>query len=124
MQKFIEHILYPLLARYRGSAELKVLRHLQRSQYFSEEQLQLLRLERLRSILRHAEHYVPFYQRRFRAAGFDPAKLRDFSELEKLPLLTKDEIQNHRDELISTYYQPEQLIENRTGGSTGAPLVF
>ncbi|MFH2054534.1 MAG: hypothetical protein ABIJ61_01130 [bacterium] len=124
IEPLIEHLFYPLLTKYRGSGELALLKNLRRSQYYPEDQLQLLRLERLRSLLRHAEHFVPFYRRRFQAAGFDPKKLKDFAELRKLPVLTKEEIQTHRDELISSYYRPEQLTANRTGGSTGAPLVF
>lgn len=123
-QKLIEKVLYPLLARYHRSSELKVLKSLMRSQYFSEDELHFLRLERLKAILRHAAYYVPFYKRRFVAAGFDPKDLKDFDDLRKLPLLTKTAIQEHRNELLSEYFQPEELIENRTGGSTGSPLLF
>lgn len=124
IEPLIEHILYPLLTKYHGSGELKILKNLRRSQYYPEDQLQLLRLERLRSLLRHAEHFVPFYKRRFQAAGFDPKRFKDFDELRKLPLLTKEEVQTHRAELISSYFKSEQLTRNRTGGSTGSPLVF
>lgn len=121
LQPFIERLLYPLVDHYRGGAERAQLKHLRRSQYFPAEQLELLRLERLRSILRHAAHYVPFYKRRFQGAGFQPAKLKDFSELRGLPLLTAEEIVVHREELLSSYYKPEDLIENR---SEKSGLVF
>jgi phenylacetate-CoA ligase len=123
-QRLVEKVLYPLLARYHGSRELHVMHSLIRSERFSAEELHLLRLDRLRAILRHAEYYVPFYKRRFAAVGFNIKDFKDFGDLQQLPILTKADIQQHRDELISSYYERKDIVENRTGGSTGSPLVF
>ncbi|MCK4858246.1 MAG: phenylacetate--CoA ligase family protein, partial [candidate division Zixibacteria bacterium] len=123
-QKFIEKVLYPALVRYHGSRELKILRELRRSERLSADKLHHLRLHRLRGILKHAADYVPFYRRRFAEVGFAPEDLRDFNDLKGIPILTKADIQSHHDEMISTYYRRDQLVENRTGGSTGSPLFF
>lgn len=100
------------------------MRSLLRSERFSPEELHFLRLERLKAMLRHTEHYVPFYKRRFAAAGFNSKDFKDFDDLCRLPILTKTDIQQHREEMISSYYKKEDLVENRTGGSTGSPLIF
>ncbi len=123
-QKFVEAVLYPLDVKRRGSHELELLAKLERSQWFDPDLLHDLRLGSLRKLLDHAVRYVPFYQKRFAEAGFDINTVKDFDDLKRLPILTKRDIQEHRKELISTFYSPDDLVENRTGGSTGSPLVF
>ena len=123
-QRIVESLLYPVLVKKQGSKELAVLAELQRSEKMSADELHSIRLERLKGILSHAHAHVPFYQKRFAASGFDVLALKDFSDLEKIPVLTKTDIQENREELISTAYKRQDLIANRTGGSTGSPLQF
>lgn len=123
-QRIVESLLYPLLMMKQGSRELAVLDELLESERFSPDRLHELRLRRLREVLIHASRNVPFYQRRFREAGFNPESVKDFSDLKGLPVLSKRDIQNHREELISRAFTRADLTENRTGGSTGSPLVF
>ncbi len=123
-QKFVERALYPLDVSRRGGRELRILAMLEESQYWSPERLHDFRLGLLLTLLDHAARYVPFYQRRFAEAGFDPKTVKDFGDLKRIPVLTKADIQAHREDLISTFYHREDLVENRTGGSTGSPLVF
>ncbi len=124
IQKAIAELIYPAIARWRGSRELALLQELRRTQYLSADQLHELRLARLRIVLEHAGNYVPFYRRRFQEAGFNPSQVSSFSDLQKLPVLTKRDIQEHQDELRSEQFAVSELIANRTGGSTGAPLQF
>jgi phenylacetate-CoA ligase len=123
-QRFVERVLYPLDVMRRGSQELRILNRLEETQRYDPERLHDLRLGALLQLLDHAVRYVPFYQKRFAEAGFDPLLVKDFDDLKKLPILTKRDIQEHKKELISTFYDPDELVENRTGGSTGSPLVF
>ncbi len=123
-QRIVESLLYPVLVKKQGSKELAILAELQRCEKMSSDELQAIRLERLRDILQHAGEFVPFYRDRFAAAGFNPATVTDFSDLQKIPVLTKKDIQENRDSLISTAYKRQDLIANRTGGSTGSPLQF
>jgi phenylacetate-CoA ligase len=88
------------------------------------EELEEIRIGRLRDVLGHAGAYVPFYEKRFAEAGFDASRVRSFDDLRRLPILTKADIQEYRESLISTAYDRQQLLVNRTGGSTGSPLQF
>lgn len=123
-QRIVESLLYPVLVKKQGSKELAILAELQRCEKMSADELHAIRLERIRDILGHAGEFVPFYRERFAAAGFNPATVTDFSDLQKIPVLTKKDIQENRDSLISTAYKRQDLIANRTGGSTGSPLQF
>ena len=123
-QRFVERVFYPLDVMRRGSRELRILTRLEETERFEPERLHDLRFGALLQLLDHAARYVPFYQKRFADAGFDINTVKDFDDLKRLPILTKRDIQEHREELISTFYPRAELVENRTGGSTGSPLVF
>lgn len=123
-QRIVESLLYPVLVKKQGSKELAILAELQRCEKMSADELETIRIGRLRDILIHAAENVPFYQKRFTDSGFDPATVADFSDLQKIPELTKKDIQENREALVSTAYKRQDLIANRTGGSTGSPLQF
>ena len=76
----------------------------------------------LKGVLVHAGRAVPFYRRRFREAGFDPASVRSLDDLKQIPPLTKNDIRAHLDELVSETFDRSQLVARSTSGSTGAPL--
>ena len=119
-----KHVLEPIIAFREGSNHLAILRELEKSQYYPPGQIQELQLDRLKRLLLHAQQHCRFYTRRFANVGFDPARMQSPSDFEKVPYLTKSDIQNHRDQMTANNMRPDQLVRNQTGGSTGAPLRF
>ncbi|HVA81781.1 MAG TPA: AMP-binding protein [Candidatus Binataceae bacterium] len=49
-------------------------------------------IRRLRKVLMVAAERLPFYQDRFRAAGFDPARFRTLDDLRAVPISTKPDL--------------------------------
>src|SRR5438132_1362604 len=49
---------------------------------------------RLREQVTHAARRSPFYRRKLRAAGVDPARIRTLDDLARLPFTTKDELKD------------------------------
>ena len=72
----------------------------------------------------HAFETCPYYRQKFCEAGINPRDLRSSTDIDSIPTITKDEIQEHRNEMISTKYSKETLIGDMTGGSTGSPMQF
>lgn len=76
--------------------------------------------EQLKEVLVHAYEHTMYYKRLFDDAQFDVYSFSNVSELKKIPVITKDLIIEHFDELqaddISDFYSAT------TGGSTGTPL--
>ncbi|MDX9857806.1 MAG: phenylacetate--CoA ligase family protein [candidate division Zixibacteria bacterium] len=103
---------------------MKFVREAERTQWLPPEQLQQLQLTRLKALLSHAAKNCPFYARRFAEAGFDPVAVQSLRDIERLPVLTKSDIQQHRDELTAASLPISDRIPNQTGGSTGSPLRF
>jgi phenylacetate-CoA ligase len=69
----------------------------------------------------YAVQHCPYYQRRFAESGFD-GTLRDWESFRRLPLLAKRDLHDHGDELLSREFRREDLVEAKTGGSTGVAL--
>lgn len=81
-----------------------------------------VRLARLRRLLHHAATHSPWYQERFRDAGLRVSDLQNFSDLQKLPVLSKDELRAHVSELCTRPAASAGLRTRRTTGTSGQPL--
>lgn len=97
---------------------------LEQSQWWPQPRIQELQMRKLGEMLKHAYAQVPFYRRRFDEAGLCPSDVQSFTDLLRLPVLTKREIQAHQDDLMACGIERHRLRENHTGGSTGQPLTF
>ncbi|MBD3257041.1 hypothetical protein GF377_01315 [candidate division GN15 bacterium] len=124
IQPLIKHVIEPLVAHREGSDHLKELAKLERSQYFSPDRIAELQFERLRALLTYANDHCRFYARRLSEAGINPARITGPDDINSLPPITKRDIQNSTDDMLSDEYVRDMLVLNQTGGSTGAPLRF
>src|SRR4051812_28325745 len=75
-------------------------------------------------MLAHAFDTCPYYRAKYRAAGITPADIRSRADIDRVPTITKEEIQEHCDEMVSSKYATSKLIKDMTGGSTGSPMQF
>jgi len=81
-------------------------------------------LRALRSILEHAATQTPGYRSRFDAAGFHPQQLQSPADLKRLPVITKAELQTHRDAYVAINIDPAHCQKKSTSGSSGTPFTF
>ncbi|MDW4573611.1 hypothetical protein R8Z57_12580 [Microbacterium sp. M3] len=79
--------------------------------------------ERSAAIALHAFRTTPYYRRRFLEAGFTETDVAQPENFPSLPVLTKQDIHDAGDELISRDRPPRDRLLSRTGGSTGRPLA-
>ena len=120
----IKHVLFPLWAARSGATRLRHLAELEKSQYWSREMHAERQLAQFQAMLAHAVETCPYYREKYRAAGIRPGDIRSRADIEEVPTITKEEIQEHRDEMVSTKYPTSILIKDMTGGSTGSPMQF
>jgi phenylacetate-CoA ligase len=120
--RLVAGMLFPLHDRLRGLASTAQRRALERTQWWSPERIEGLRLTRLRALLRGAASDVPYYRRVFADIGFSPDDVREVSDLARLPLLAKSDIRADPMALRSERAGP--LRRSNTGGSSGEPLIF
>lgn len=122
MSSLSRHVFHPLWDLKDGSARLRVLRELERTQWLPQATLRARQRERLQHILAYAGGHSPYYARLFRDSGFDPARF-DADAFARLPLLTKAIIRNSTDEILSREFMRAELGQHKTGGSTGVSLT-
>jgi phenylacetate-CoA ligase len=120
----IRHVLYPLWAARNGSSRLRHFASLEKSQYWPRQALLDQQWSLFKAMLAHAFETCPYYRRKYQEAGIAPDDIRSREDLDRVPTLTKEEIQEHRDELVSSRYHVRDLIADMTGGSTGSPMQF
>jgi len=102
-------------------------RHLQQAEQrakWSDDRLLAYRDQRIREFVAHAAATVPYYRRLFREQGIDPRQIRTLDDLKQLPILSKEEVQNHGRQMISDAVPPRQHIIAHTSGTTGGGLRF
>ena len=80
--------------------------------------------ERLREFVIHSAGTVPYYSRLFREIGIDPGEIRTLDDLSRLPILTKEQVQQSVADFTSNAVQARQRIVTHTSGTTGAGLRF
>jgi phenylacetate-CoA ligase len=87
------------------------------------EQLQELQLDRLRWTLRHAYANVPFYRKKFDAAGVRPEDCRSLADLAGFPVTTKDDLRANYPTGMFAVPPAEIRRIHASSGTTGQPTV-
>ncbi len=117
-----QNIFIPLSRRREGFNTSEIVRELERSQFLSLDEIRNRQFAKIKDLLNEAYEFVPYYRALFKRLGATPNDIKSIEELSQIPILTKADIRNNREELLSTKYDPATLVPKRTGGSTGVPL--
>ena len=120
--QFASQILFPLHEKLKRHTSVAWLKELERSQWWTPEQIRQHQIARLKAVLQRVGQQVPYYQAVFQSLGFNPDAINALDDLQKLPFLTKDIIRQNQEQLKATDAGP--LTRYNTGGSSGEPLVF
>lgn len=102
----------------------KTYKFLQKSQWWTKEQVENYQLQQLSKLLHHAYENVAYYRKVFDERSLTPNDIKCFEDLQKLPVLTKDIVRKNIEDLKAKNYPESKFEYTRTGGSTGFPLQF
>jgi phenylacetate-CoA ligase len=119
----LESALIPAYYRLRGRRYPHYRTLLERSQWWSPDQIQQFQWQELKRLLAHAFRNVPYYKQKYSAAGIELGDIRTPQDFAKLPPLTRTEVNAHRLELCASE-PPSRLLPHATGGSSGVPTRF
>ena len=98
-------------------------KELEKSQWFSSDQLRQNQLESLQKLVSHAFQHCEYYQDRWKVLGISPEDLQTHEDFAKWPIIGRKEIREHREQMRADL--PNfKLIAKSTGGSSGVPLQF
>lgn len=120
-----EQIILPLSDMLTGQSVGKYLRFLQKSRYWSREQIDRFQNERLRLLIAHAYENVPFYREEMDKLQLTPTDIRTKEDLHLLPIVTKAMIKKEGLERFKATNIPEKsIIKGASSGSTGEPFHY
>ncbi|MFH1771976.1 MAG: hypothetical protein ABH872_04095 [Candidatus Omnitrophota bacterium] len=100
----------------------KQLKFLEKSQWFSGQELENYQNEQLAKLINHVYNNVSYYRRLFKAHKLVPSDIKTTKDLPKIPMLTKDKVQENPDDFIAANYKKSDLVHITTSGTTGRVL--
>ncbi|MBW2525602.1 MAG: glycosyltransferase [Deltaproteobacteria bacterium] len=96
---------------------------LRKTQWLDRSALRELQDDKLRRLIRHCYRNVPFYRERMQAAGLRAEDIRGQADLDKLPLVSKEELRkNVYFSAMSENHDKAHVLRITTSGSTGEPF--
>ena len=116
MSTISKRIFYPLWDVYDQSLKLNELGRLERNQWCSIQEKKTAQLQSLRSVVEYAKRHCAFYRRN------GGPHIDSWEALARWPVLTKAEVRRYGADMISDAFGPDELVQAKTGGSTGVSL--
>lgn len=97
---------------------------LKKSQWYKPEEIKELQEKKLRALIKHTYFNVPYYHKIFKDRNLSYQDIKTIEDLQKLPLLTKEDIRTNFNDLIAVNAKNYKYGIGKTSGSTGKPLNF
>jgi len=120
--RLVSSIVFPLHERLKGHRTADKLKALERTQWASAGEIAAAQVAQLREFLTDAGRHVPYYEKTFAKAGFEPRALQGVHDLQRVPRLTKSIVRAQSTKLVRPGVNG--LSKSSTGGSSGEPLIF
>jgi len=120
--KLVSNIIFPLHEQLKKHDTVHIRKDMEKTQWFSSQELKALQIERLKNFLIDVEQHVPYYQQLFKQLKFNPNNVTSLGDLKKLPLTAKPLIREQCEQLKAD--DAVGLAKFNTGGSSGEPLIF
>lgn len=118
----IRRFVGPLWAWWEKSLYLKHYHLLEQTQYDDSATIVERQERTVKELVAHAYRTVPFYREQMERAGLGPGAIKNLVDFQKLPLLTKADIRNHGEQLLSVEFARDGLHKKKTSGSTGTAV--
>ncbi len=123
-ESFAKYVTYPAWDLKDGSDRLREFKRLSQSQWLPLAELQRLQLQRLNEALTYAYRHCAFYRQHWGQHWKDGARLEKLEDIRSLPILSKADVRASGEAILTDAIPRGELIEARTGGSTGKALVL
>ena len=105
---------------------LRLLVTWQRLKSFQHKDVNYIRsfqLNRFKKLIHHAYDRIPMYQNFYDSHGFQPHQIRNYEDIEKVPIITRDIMQSYSlNKRVDSRVSEKNVRKTRTSGSTGQPL--
>ncbi|HTG44551.1 MAG TPA: hypothetical protein VK633_08465, partial [Verrucomicrobiae bacterium] len=111
--------------RYRRGQRYREFKQLaEEGEHWDAKKIEEFQFLELRRVLLHAQEHCPYYREQFQKTGFDARSFNSLESLERAPLLTKKDLLEEREQMVSSAFPESARLYITTGGSTGVPVGF
>jgi phenylacetate-CoA ligase len=118
---FVRNVTFPLFQMYVGEHLLDRLQDLEQTQWYPSDHVQELQWRKVKTLLAHCYHNVPYYHEMFEQLGIHPDDVKDLEDFRRLPVLTKPVLRNNLYALLAQD-KARPFRKLVSSGSTGLPL--
>ena len=116
-------VFLPFYWRYiKRSNVLEYYQELKNHQWNTIEENKKIQQKKLYKLVKYASENIPYYKKVINEYNIKFSEDNIFDDIKKFPLLTKDVIRKHFDELYK--FRDRTYFRNHTSGSTGEPAIF
>ena len=118
-----KNIVFPFYWKYiKHSNVLSCYKTLKNNQWNTLEENKKIQQKKLYKLIKYASENIPYYQQIIKGHHIQFSEDTIFKDIKNFPLLTKDVIRNHFDELYK--FRDNTYYTNSSGGSTGEPVTL
>jgi phenylacetate-CoA ligase len=122
-QVLAENLFFPAEDILRKTPISRYYRFYQKAQWWSREKTEAYKKEALGKLIKHAYLTVPFYRHSMDRAGVSPSDIQSPKDLVALPFLTRQDVIENLDQLVSASYKTTNLVKGASSGSTGRVVI-
>lgn len=123
-EKILLNVAFPLADKLMGTCAMEWYHRISLMNTWTKEQIEKWQNEQLKSFITHAYNHTVYYHNLFDALGVKPEDFSSPADLQKIPIINKDIIRNHFDELVPDNINEYKYRKSRTGGTTGEPMYY
>ena len=125
LQNWLVGIYSEKIERERGGREYEEILHfLNTTEAWTLEQINSYKEEYTYRIIDQAYNHCPYYRKKYNEAGVTPSSFTCIDDLQKFPILTKEEIRVNMDGMIADNIKKKEVVHYHTSGTSGKSLDF
>ena len=116
--------LFPLSEKIMGTCASIWYDRIGRMESWTRSDIESWQNARLQEFIRHAYNHTVYYRQLFDRLGVKPEDIKSRDDLRRLPVITKEIINEHYEELIPDNLSSFKYRLSRSGGTTGVPIQY
>ena len=109
---------------YRHPGLMRQIKELHELENKSYAERKMYQLHKVRALIQYAYEHTRYYRKVFDKCGIKPQDIRTLDDIDRIPILTKSDVRENLQDMISDIIPENERIYVTTGGSTGKPLGF
>ncbi len=94
------------------------------NQWKSLSQLKKIQLKKLQKLIRYSKKHIPYYRDLMEKVSFKSKLKHTLKEIQTLPIMSKRDLHQNFNNLLSKQINPSLCLRKHTSGSTGEPTTM